>query len=94
MNGLSLMATIVPGQRLTLPRGAHLGDTGPPVDRNMVRAAIDRWSATYGVDAQLARAVAWMESGFQNHVVSSVGARGVMQLLPVTTDFVPTRAAR
>ncbi len=88
VNGLSLMATIVPGQRLTLPRGAHLGDTGPPVDRNMVRAAIDRWSATYGVDARLARAVAWMESGFQEDVVSSAGAIGVMQLLPETWEWI------
>ncbi len=57
------MATIVPGQRLPLPRGAHLG---PPsaarVDRDTIRAAIDRWSRVYGVDPKLARAVAWMES--------------------------------
>ena len=38
----------------------------------------------YGVDPGLSRAVAWMESGFQQHVVSSVGAVGVMQLLPGT----------
>jgi soluble lytic murein transglycosylase-like protein len=89
-NGLSLMATIVPGQRLILPRGAHLGASGPPVDRDTVRAAIDRWSATYGVDARLARAVAWMESGFQEDVVSSAGAIGVMQLLPETWEWVDT----
>ena len=68
--------------------GGDLGDTGPPVDRNMVRAAIDRWSATYGVDARLARAVAWMESGFQEDVVSSAGAIGVMQLLPETWEWI------
>ena len=87
-NALSLMATIVPGQRLVLPRGAHLGATGPPVDRTTVAAAIDRWSTTYGVDAKLARAVAWMESGFQEDVVSSAGAIGVMQLLPQTWEWV------
>jgi LysM repeat protein len=88
VNGLSLMATIVPGQRLTLPRGAHLGTSGPFVDRATVRAAIDRWSAAYGVDARLARAVAWMESGFQEDVVSSAGAIGVMQLLPETWEWI------
>ena len=31
-----------------------------------------------------------MESGFQNHVVSSVGAMGVMQLLPETWSWVET----
>jgi soluble lytic murein transglycosylase-like protein len=61
---------------------------GPTASRDEVRASIDRWSATYGVDPLLARALAWMESGFQNHVVSSVGARGVMQLIPSSMDFV------
>jgi soluble lytic murein transglycosylase-like protein len=87
-NRLSLMATIVPGQRLVLPRGAHLGATSGPVDRGTVAGAIDRWSRTYGVDPKLARALAWMESGFQQDVVSSAGAIGVMQLLPETWEFV------
>jgi soluble lytic murein transglycosylase-like protein len=87
-NRLSLMATIVPGQRLVLPRGAHLGSSGGPVDRSTVSAAIDRWSRAYGVDPKLARALAWMESGFQQDVVSSAGAIGVMQLLPETWEFV------
>jgi soluble lytic murein transglycosylase-like protein len=56
--------------------------------RHEVRASIDRWSAAYGVDPLLARALAWMESGFQNHVVSTVGARGVMQLIPSSMEFV------
>lgn len=90
VNGLSLMATIVPGQRLVLPRGAHLGSSGAPVGRDAVRASIDRWSTTYGVDPKLARALAWMESGFQEEVVSSAGAVGVMQLLPETWAWVDT----
>jgi soluble lytic murein transglycosylase-like protein len=55
-----------------------------------VRAAIDYWARFYGVDPRLARALAWMESGFQQDVVSSVGAIGVMQLLPETWEFVDT----
>jgi LysM repeat protein len=89
-NRLSLMATIVPGQRLTLPPGAHVGSVSAPVDRSTVAAAIDRWAGVYGVDAKLARALAWMESGFQQDVVSSAGAIGVMQLLPETWEFVDT----
>ncbi len=89
-NDLQLMATIVPGQRLTLPRGAHLGGTGQPVGRDTIRAAIDRWADAYGVDPKLARALAWMESGFQQDVVSSAGAIGVMQLLPETWEWVDT----
>jgi LysM repeat protein len=90
VNGISLMGTIVPGQRLSLPRGAHLGSSGSPVSRDAVLAAIDRWSGVYGVDPKLARALAWMESGFQEDVVSSAGAIGVMQLLPETWAFVDT----
>jgi LysM repeat protein/peptidoglycan hydrolase-like protein with peptidoglycan-binding domain len=87
---LRLMSTIVPGQRLRLPAGAHLEATGPSVDRDTIRLAIDRWSAAYGVDPRLARALAWMESGFQEDVVSSAGAIGVMQLLPETWQWVDT----
>ncbi|MBA2475165.1 MAG: peptidoglycan-binding protein [Actinobacteria bacterium] len=53
-----------------------------------IRAAIDHWSAYYGVDPSLTRALAWMESGYQPHVVSSAGALGVMQVTPPTWDFV------
>ena len=90
-NRLSLMRVIVPGQRLALPKGARLAppsSTGPPASRDAVRAAIDYWARVYGVDPTLARALAWMESGFQQDVVSSVGAIGVMQLLPETWEFV------
>jgi LysM repeat protein len=89
-SGLSLMATIVPGQRLRLPKGAHLGSSGAPVGRASIAAAIDRWAVAYGVDPKLARALAWMESGFQQDVVSSAGAIGVMQLLPETWEWVDT----
>lgn len=90
-NRLSLMTVIVPSQRLALPRGARTtapAAAGPPASRDDVRSAIDYWSRVYGVDPQLARALAWMESGFQQDVVSSVGALGVMQLLPETWEFV------
>ncbi len=90
-NRLSLMTIIVPTQRLVLPRGARLvtpAGVGPPASRDAVRAAIDYWANVYGVDPALARALAWMESGFQQDVVSSVGAIGVMQLLPETWEFV------
>ncbi len=89
-NGLPLMATIVPGQRLKLPPGAHIGSALGQVDRSVVGGAIDRWARTYGVDPKLARALAWMESGFQQDVVSSAGAIGVMQLLPETWEWVDT----
>jgi Transglycosylase SLT domain/Putative peptidoglycan binding domain/LysM domain len=92
-NRIPLTDFIVPGQRFVLPAGARLSSptvTGPPVSREVVKAELDRWSRVYGVDPTLARALAWMESGFQQDVVSSVGALGVMQLLPETWEFVDT----
>jgi soluble lytic murein transglycosylase-like protein len=85
------MNVIVPNQRLALPKGARLTSpsaAGPPASRDSVRSAIDYWARVHGVDPTLARALAWMESGFQQDVVSSVGALGVMQLLPETWEFV------
>jgi len=55
-----------------------------------VRASLDTWAAHYGIDPRLARALAWMESGYNNSVVSPVGAQGVMQLLPTTWSYVET----
>ena len=94
-SGLDLAAVIVPGQRLTLPAGTHVAGSIQAgrsmiasASHDAVRASIDHWSVVYGVDPQLARATAWMESGFQEGVVSSVGAVGVMQLLPGTWEWV------
>ena len=55
-----------------------------------VRGLIDHWALHYGVDVHLVRALAWMESGYNNALVSSVGARGIMQLLPTTFRYVET----
>jgi soluble lytic murein transglycosylase-like protein len=77
---------IVVGARLVIPNPAPRA--GANADAAAVRALIDRWAAHYGVDPSLARALAWMESGFQPRIVSSVGAWGVMQVTPATWDFV------
>jgi peptidoglycan hydrolase-like protein with peptidoglycan-binding domain len=87
VNRLRSPNVILIGARLVVPNPA------PPVQPRsaeiaVVRALIDRWAANYGVDVRLARALAWMESGFQPQIVSSVGAWGVMQVTPATWDFV------
>ena len=92
VSGLELSTIIVPGQKLTLPAGAPR--RAAPLRRagrsrgTRCASSIDHWSAVYGVDPRLARATAWMESGFQQGVVSNVGAVGVMQLLPNTWSWV------
>lgn len=89
VNATRLDAVIVPGQRLTLPSGADLSAAPESeASRDDVRASLDHWSAVYGVDPKLVRAVAWMESGWQQSAVSDIGAVGVMQLLPETWAWV------
>jgi peptidoglycan hydrolase-like protein with peptidoglycan-binding domain len=61
-----------------------------PATRPSVRALLGYWARAYHVDPGLVRALAWMESGFQPGLVSKAGARGVMQVLPVTRRYVET----
>lgn len=69
------------GARLVVPARSVPGATS-------VKSSLDHWAAHYGVDANLARALAWQESGWQNDVRSPAGALGVMQVTPATWDFV------
>ncbi len=86
-NGLTSRSLLRPGQRLAIPTRtsagggvrAGLGSTDRAAARQMVAATARR----LGVSA-LALAVAYQESGFQQRVVSSVGAVGIMQVLPST----------
>jgi transglycosylase-like protein with SLT domain/putative peptidoglycan binding protein len=67
-----------------------LGGTpaGRPSRPESVRGLINHWAGNYGMNPALVRALAWIESGFQPHVVSRAGAFGVMQVTPATWDFV------
>ncbi len=42
---------------------------------------------TYNLSAELLKAVARQESGFQPNIVSSAGAIGIMQLMPSTAEY-------
>ena len=57
-------------------------------ERDAVRQMIVAHARDLGVPPAFALAVAWQESGWQESVVSSQGAVGVMQLLPETADWV------
>ena len=59
-----------------------------PVTKEDVRDLLDRWAAHYRVDLHLVRGLAWQESGFQQSVVSKIGAVGVMQITPATWAYV------
>jgi hypothetical protein len=91
LNHLDPSHYLLIGMRLRVPRMRHVTTTHRVAYRTesvaSVRALLDYWARHYGVSVHLVRALAWMESGYNNALVSSVGARGIMQLLPSTFRF-------
>jgi lysozyme family protein len=74
-----------------LTRAALAGRRPPPhrvESVTSVQFLLDHWAVRYGVDVHLVRGLAWMESGYNNRLVSSTGARGIMQIEPYTWRFV------
>ncbi len=63
------------------------------VTKAAARALVVREARRAGVDAHLAVALALQESGLQQHVVSSVGAIGIMQVMPRTGEWVSRHLA-
>ncbi len=70
-----------------MPRGT-VAAAAHDVALGGVRGSIAFWASHYGVDPQLATALAWMESGFNNTLVSTAGAIGIMQITPQTWSYV------
>ena len=91
LNHLDPSHFLLIGTRLRVPRVHHVTTTRHVAYRTqsvaVVRALLDHWAEHYRVSVHLVRALAWMESGYNNALVSSVGARGIMQLLPSTFRF-------
>lgn len=59
-----------------------------PTAERVTASEVGSVAAANGVPASLADAIAWQESGFNNDLVSSADARGVMQILPGTWDWI------
>jgi Transglycosylase SLT domain/Putative peptidoglycan binding domain len=78
---ISALSRNSPGVRPARPAPA-------PSRTASVRTMLTNWAIAYRLDPELVRALAWMESGFQPGLVSSAGARGVMQVLPGTRHYV------
>jgi len=103
-NSLANPSRIFGGQQLTIPGASAPAAPAPVAapaapampasmaavvaSRSAVRQVIVEEAARYGVPAAFALAVAWQESGWQQGVVSSAGAVGVMQLVPATAAWV------
>jgi len=80
---LHALGHATPGVRRVRPTPAQA-----PAPATSVRTMLTNWAVAYRLDPALVRALAWMESGFQPGLVSSAGARGVLQVLPSTRYYV------
>jgi soluble lytic murein transglycosylase-like protein len=56
--------------------------------RLALRPCFEAWATTYHVSPALVEGLAWLESGWQNDVVSSAAAYGIGQLTAPTIDFI------
>jgi N-acetylmuramoyl-L-alanine amidase len=108
MNGLDPDGLLVEGTVLKLPTGAPQpsGASAPapaevvvpqadpaPAPGFVSAADVQSVANAHGVSPSLAAAIAYQESGFNNAMVSSANARGVMQVMPGTWDYVQQNLA-
>ena len=91
-SALPVSTTVGGGTAETQPVGAPAqGDpTSPPypTPERLSASQIASVAAANGVPGALADAIAWQESGFNNDLVSSADARGIMQILPGTWEWI------
>jgi soluble lytic murein transglycosylase-like protein len=108
MNGLDPSGVLLAGTVIKLPTGAptpaRASQPAPaakvvpaaapePTSTRVGAADVQSVAAAHGVSPSLATAIAWQESGFNNSMVSSANARGVMQVMPGTWDYVQKNLA-
>jgi len=108
MNGLDPSGVLLAGTVIKLPTGApapvRAAEPAPaatvvptaapePTATRVGAADVQSVAAAHGVSPSLATAIAWQESGFNNGMVSSANARGVMQVMPGTWDYVQRNLA-
>jgi soluble lytic murein transglycosylase-like protein len=108
MNGLKPTAKLLIGTVLKLPSGApapaHAAQPAPaarvvpnappvPTPGRLSADRVKQLAVEHGAPGSLAAAIAWQESGFNNAMVSPANARGVMQVMPGTWDWVQRNLA-
>jgi LysM repeat protein len=107
MNGVDPSQPLLIGTVLKLPTGASISTSSSPAPTTTVvpnappyptpervsSSTISEIAAAHGVPASLVSAIGWQESGFNNDLVSSANARGVMQILPGTWSWINSNLA-
>jgi LysM repeat protein len=100
-NGIRPNGMLIAGRALTVPQSSGSASEpagtepagssgGPPypTPERVTASQVEQVAIANGVPASLAAAIAWQESGFNNDFVSNADARGVMQILPRTWDWI------
>jgi LysM repeat protein len=93
------ISTAVPVSTSSLPQtsasqpvgaAAQGNPTDPPypTPERLSAGQIGSIASSQGVSSSLADAIAWQESGFNNDLVSSADARGIMQITPGTWAWI------
>jgi soluble lytic murein transglycosylase-like protein len=94
MNGLDPDGVLLAGTVLKLPAGAPPpARSAEPTPARLSAGDVQTVAAEHGVSPSLAAAIAWQESGFNNGMVSDANARGVMQVMPGTWEWVQSHLA-
>ncbi len=108
MNGLNPNGVLLAGTVVKLPTGApapaRASQPAPaatvvpvaapePTATRVGASDVQSVASAHGVSPSLATAIAYQESGFNNSMVSSANARGVMQVMPGTWDYVQQNLA-
>jgi soluble lytic murein transglycosylase-like protein len=100
-NGLASDTGLIAGTTVQIPApSAAASGTGQcvwdcassvhphPTDETVTPEQVGTIAAEYGISPALVQSIAWNESAFDNSLVSSADARGVMQIIPDTWEFV------
>jgi N-acetylmuramoyl-L-alanine amidase len=89
LNRLQNPNLIVAGRYIKVPGRASVPSAAPAsASSASIEASLERQSIAHGVDPTLVKSVAYLESGWQQDVVSEAGAIGVMQVMPATARYV------
>jgi soluble lytic murein transglycosylase-like protein len=108
-NGLSPDASLLAGATVLIPPVSALASAVSgsgecvwdcassehphPTDETVSAEQVASTAAQYGMSSSLVQSIAWNESAFSNAVVSSADARGVMQIIPDTWNFIDEQLA-
>jgi len=106
VNGLSIDEPLLAGTAIKLPPATDVAraedpeptqtpavETPAAAPGRVTSGDIQRVAGETGAPGALASAIAWQESGFNNAMVSHANARGVMQVMPGTWDWVQEHLA-